>query len=293
MPDAGIPVTDLTGVSQTALIPLVARAQARTLFPDLGFADPAAERVLGRLDVDPARFGGHVPTLRGAIIRAQAFDRIAAAFAAAHPDGLAVSLGAGLDTRAERVPAGLAWANVDLPAMAGLRERLLPPTARQRVVAGSVTDPAWAGQVGWEPGRPLLLLAEAVLLYLPPAEVRAFLARLPAQFSTGAEIAFDYAAPVMARNSGRHPALRNTEARFQWGARGARRIAKQDRGLRVLADRNLAQAGTFPGAGGLVLAAASRSLRLAAGGWLYGLAHLRLEPATGGAGAIPGRGGAT
>src|SRR5919109_2028162 len=116
MQHARVPVTGLTGVSETLLIPLIARAQARTRFPDLGFADPAAERILAQLDVDPDRFGQHVPTMRGAIIRAQAFDRLAAAFAAAHPSGLAVSLGAGLDTRADRV-AGLAWADMDLPAV--------------------------------------------------------------------------------------------------------------------------------------------------------------------------------
>jgi hypothetical protein len=39
---AKVPVSDLTGVCETLLI---TRAQARTRFPDLGFAGLAAERV--------------------------------------------------------------------------------------------------------------------------------------------------------------------------------------------------------------------------------------------------------
>lgn len=278
MPDDRVSATDLTGIAETSLIPLIARAQARARFPDLGFADPAAERILRELDVDPARHGQHVPTMRGAIIRAQAFDRIAAAFAAAHPEGLTVSLGAGLDTRAERTGTKTAWADVDLPAVARLRERLLPVDGG-RLIAGSVTDPSWAGKTGWEPGQPVLLLAEAVLFFLPPAEVHAFLDRLPGQFPTGAEIAFDYAAPLMVRNASRHPGLKNTDARFQWSARGARQITRAHPDLRVLADRDLAGSSVSPGAGGHVLAAISRVLRLAAGGWMYGLAHLAIDPA--------------
>jgi O-methyltransferase involved in polyketide biosynthesis len=280
MQHARVPVTGLTGVSETLLIPLIARAQARTRFPDLGFADPAAERVLSQLDVDPHRFAQHIPTMRGAIIRAQAFDRIAAAFTAAHPGGLAVSLGAGLDTRAERVAdRQLAWADIDLPAVADLRGRLLPGTPGHRLIAGSVTDPAWARQTGWEPGQPVLLIAEAVLIFLGPAEAYAFLTRLPGQFPTGAQIALDYGSPLMIRNASRHPGLKNTDARFQWSARGARQIARLHPRLRVLADRNLSGSAVAPGRQGRVLAATSRTLRLATGGWLYGLAHLAISPA--------------
>jgi O-methyltransferase involved in polyketide biosynthesis len=280
---AKVPVSDLTGVSETLLIPLIARAQARTRFPDLGFTDLAAERVLSQLDVDPHRFDQHVPTMRGAIIRAQAFDRIAADFAAAHPGGRAVSLGAGLDTRAERVAAGqLTWADIDLPVVTGLRERLLPATAGQRLVAGSVTDPAWTRQIGWEPGRPLLLIAEAVLMFLQPAEVHAFLTGLPGQFPTGAEIALDYGAPLMINNTDRHPGLKNTTARFQWSACGARQIAQLHPRLRVLADRNLSSSAVIPGPQGHTIAATSRSLRATTGGWLYGLAHLAIQPAPNG-----------
>jgi O-methyltransferase involved in polyketide biosynthesis len=280
MQQAKLSVGDLTGVCETLLIPLIARAQARTRFPDLHFADPAAERVLNQLDVDPHRFDQHVPTMRGAIIRAQAFDGIAAAFAAAHPGGLAVSLGAGLDTRAERVGADrLAWADMDLPVVADLRRRLLSPAAGERLVAGSVTDPDWPRHIGWEPGQPLLLIAEAVLMYLNPGDADAFLMRLPDQFRTGAEIAFDYGAPLMIRNTDRHPGLANTAARFQWSARGARKIARLHPRLRVLTDRNLSTGALMPGPQGRALAATSSSLRVTTGGWLYGLAHLAVQPA--------------
>ena len=44
------------GVSRTLFIPLVGRALAEELHPDLGFTDRAAKEVLGRLGVDPRPF---------------------------------------------------------------------------------------------------------------------------------------------------------------------------------------------------------------------------------------------
>jgi O-methyltransferase involved in polyketide biosynthesis len=279
---AKVPVDELTGVPETLLIPLVARAQARARYADLGFADPTAERLLDRLELDPSRFDHHIPSMRGAILRAGAFDQIARAFAASHPRGLVANLGSGLDTRAERVDgSGLTWVDLDLPPAVELRQRLLTTPGHHRLVAGSITDPAWAERIGWEPGQPLLLLVEAVLLYLPPDEVRAFLTRLADQFPTGAQVAFDYGADLMVRNTHRQPTLKTTTARFQWSARGARQIAAWHPALRVLADRNLATRALVPGLPGIATATLSRTLRLATGGWLYGLAHLAVEPTQG------------
>ncbi|MFF7295685.1 hypothetical protein [Streptomyces sp. NPDC008265] len=69
------------------------------------------------------------------------------AFAARHPDAVVLSVGIGLDTRADRLagrtPSTVRWLGVDLPEVVRLRRELLPggPT---RVFAAGITDPGWA-----------------------------------------------------------------------------------------------------------------------------------------------------
>lgn len=58
-----------------------------------------------------------------------------------------------------------------------------------------------------------------------------------------------------------------------------RQIVRLHPRLGALADRNLSTRAVIPGRGGRALAGTSRSLRIATGGWLYGLAHLAIQPA--------------
>ena len=78
-------------------------------------------------------------------LRTSMLDDTVRRFVARHRDAVVVDLGAGLDTARLRVapPPGVAWFDVDLPAVAALRDRLLPPAARAHTIGASVTDPAW------------------------------------------------------------------------------------------------------------------------------------------------------
>jgi O-methyltransferase involved in polyketide biosynthesis len=78
-----------------------------------------------------------------------------------------VEIGAGLNTRFERVGNGQAhWIDVDLPDVIELRRRFFADTGRRRMVAASVLDKAWLHDVRQSPG-PYFFVAEAVLAYLP------------------------------------------------------------------------------------------------------------------------------
>ncbi len=165
-------IRDLSAVSRSLLIPLYFRAM-ESQRSDALVRDPKAVELVGRLDVD---FSG-VQRLKGEqvnyLLRMREFDRRARAFLAEHPAGTIVDLGCGLDTRCERIDNGqMAWCGLDLPEVIALRRELLDETPRSHFIGCSVLDFSWLDALGAQPGwrgqrgRPVLFLAEALLVYL-------------------------------------------------------------------------------------------------------------------------------
>lgn len=238
----------LDAVQETLLIPLYGRAvdHARPA-PVLG--DARAAELVASLDYDFARFDG-LPSLLGAVLRTALFDHWTREFLRAHPAGTVVELGAGLNTRYERVDNGRAtWFELDLPEVVELRDALFaggpapgtapgaPPEtapktapetapgaggaprpadgARRTALAASVTDPAWIDVVTARSAGPHLLAAEAVLPFLTEEEVRRTLTTLAGRFP-GALLALDSAGPGIVHAQEEHDALSRVEARMRW-----------------------------------------------------------------------------
>ena len=115
----------LTGVPETLLIPLYHRAQ-ETQRPDAMLKDDKAVEILGKPDFDPRRFKLQQHDVIGLVCRVREFDRFACDFLIAHPDGVVVHIGCGLDTRFERVDNGrVEWFDLDLPEVIELRRKLI------------------------------------------------------------------------------------------------------------------------------------------------------------------------
>lgn len=150
-------IASLGTVPETLLIPLAARMIAPDRHPDLQFRDGEAARIGTALGFDPARFADDTGSMRGSVIRAQWFDRIAGAFIAANPTGLCVSIGSGLDDRPARIrlPATVDWIDADFAEVVRLREALISRRDNVRIITVSETEPlAWIDGIGWQPGRP-------------------------------------------------------------------------------------------------------------------------------------------
>ncbi|MEU6236163.1 class I SAM-dependent methyltransferase [Kitasatospora sp. NPDC047058] len=171
----------LGAVPETALWTLWHRAvEARR--PDAVLHDPKAVELVARIDYPFAeRFGEGALVAQIQALRAACFDREVDDFLARHPRGTVVCLGEGLETQAWRVDNGRArWLSVDLPETAALRERLLPPDERHRILPCSATDLRWTDEV--DAGQGLLISAQGLLMYLHPGEVRALIAACAERF---------------------------------------------------------------------------------------------------------------
>jgi O-methyltransferase involved in polyketide biosynthesis len=158
-------------------------------------------------------------------LRAKKLDDWTTDFVRRHPDAVVLHLGCGLDTRAFRIgPAStVQWFDLDQPGVIELRRKLYNETDAYRMIGSSVTDPGWLDQI--PTGRPAVVVAEGLLMYITEREVRELFARLVGRFGRG-ELLFDATSP-----SGPRLSKLFTHGIVKWGIRDARDIEGWNLGL--------------------------------------------------------------
>jgi methyltransferase (TIGR00027 family) len=205
--ESHLAIEQLSALSNTALLTLWARAlDAASHDPILD--DPAAVQLVERLRPHLASLPtpfyrqlvtDHLPQLliTNLTLRAQYFDQMARKFLLRFPRAVIVNLGAGLDTRFERLDAtgerivdSVRVIDIDLPPVIALKEQLLTPHPRRQLLAASVLDHRWMESLDRYDGRRFLFLAEGLLMYLPTAEVRRLVLALANRFP-GSELIAD------------------------------------------------------------------------------------------------------
>ncbi|MFI6350372.1 alpha/beta fold hydrolase [Streptomyces sp. NPDC050560] len=227
----------LDAVAATLYTPLYARAHADELAPEAGLHDPAAAALLAEAEARAVAAGTSLPGILrdrgnggGSVWRTVIFDGLTREFCRRHPDALVVSAGIGLCTRRRRLTAApgdpvadtVEWVGVDVPEVIELRRRAMPDDATTLVPA-SLADRSWADGIE-AGGRPVLVLAEGVVMYFDEPGLAGFLGGAYDRFGPGTELVADYFHPKIAL-SGRHPIVRATGAQFRSGARNGREFA--------------------------------------------------------------------
>ncbi|SEH68711.1 O-Methyltransferase involved in polyketide biosynthesis [Mycolicibacterium rutilum] len=175
----------LSGVSETALMTLQVRAtEARR--PDALIDDPMAITLADSIDFDYAKFGSS--RRQDMAVRSMAFDKETRRYLGDHPRATVVALAEGLQTSFYRLDAAgvgheFRWLTVDLPPMVELRQKLLPPSDRIRMLAQSALDFSWMDQVDASDG--VFITAEGLLMYLQPDEALGLIGECARRFPGG------------------------------------------------------------------------------------------------------------
>jgi methyltransferase (TIGR00027 family) len=153
--------------------------------PDPVLADAMADELVRRLDHDYGRLHISANLRLNVAIRAKKLDEVAAAFLARHPDAVGLDLGAGLDTRAVRLdpPPTVDWYDVDFPAVAALRQSVVPEREHTHVVGADVRDADWLDALPTD--RPAIVVADGLMGFLTRDEMKSLLDRLIAHFPAG------------------------------------------------------------------------------------------------------------
>lgn len=228
-----VDVSDLGTVQETMFIPLWARAVEQER-PAPILRDPRAVELTQSIDYDFSRFREASKIVQpAACVLAMVIDNWTKRFLQENPDGVVVEIGAGLDTRFERLDNGrVHWFDLDLPDAIALRRRFFRETERRRFLPASALETDWIGAVK-ELNRPVFFVAEAVLMYFVEADVKR-LFRIIADSLPGSLFAFDACGKLAQKNSRKLDAVKMTNAEFRWGIDDAREVEAWDPRFRYL-----------------------------------------------------------
>lgn len=192
-------VQKLSSVSNTALFTLWARA-IETQSADPILVDPAAVTIVEKLRHHLAAtdnpfyqqlVANQLPArlVSALALRAQYYDGLARNFRQRFPRGMILNLGAGLDTRFERLDDGeVRVVDLDLPPMIDLKRQLITEHPRHEYLPASVLDLEWMDALDRYDDRRFLFLAEGLFMYLPPEQVKTLVIALANRFP-GSELA--------------------------------------------------------------------------------------------------------
>jgi O-methyltransferase involved in polyketide biosynthesis len=224
----------LNGVSETLLITLYTRA-LESQRPDAMLKDGKAVELVRRIGYDFSRIKLQGHDVLGIVLRVREFDRFARDFLAAHPEGVVVHIGCGLDTRFERLDNGrVTWYDLDLPEVIELRRKLIRAEGgRYHLLDRSVLDPAWMEVVATHRPQPFLFLAEGVFPYFEGLQVKLLVQTLRAAFP-GAELVFDAHTPWVIRADNLQLVFSGIEARLRFALQHGREVEAWADGIHML-----------------------------------------------------------
>ena len=241
-------MTLLNEVSETALITIRSRV-VESEKKDPLLHDPVGAELFGKLletlsgDIRQRILERKLsPVLtRHIALRARKYDRLCLEFLEAYPDGVIVSLGSGFDTRFWRLGADRGqYAELDLPAVIGLKRELLGEKMTYRAMAGSVLEPGWIGEVKAIRRDRLLFVAEGLFMYLPREQVIHTLQEIAGSF-TGSRLVMEVVAEKYTRGFWRRMVERKMRKGagstagdyYQFGVRRAADLETFHEGYRV------------------------------------------------------------
>ncbi|MFI6368784.1 class I SAM-dependent methyltransferase [Nocardia sp. NPDC050630] len=233
-----IDATRLGEVQETLLITLYGRA-VETGKPRPILRDPKAVEMVGAIDYDFGRFDGG-RSLFGTVLRTSIIDVWVREFLQRHPDGTVIEIGAGLNTRFERVDNGhVHWVDLDLPDAMAVRSQFFVESDRRRLLAASVLDDSWVAVVKTLPG-PHFFISEGVLVYLEEPQVRRALTLIAENFP-GADLAMDTTGRWIIEHQDRHDSLKQVSARMRWACDDPAEVERWGIGLRLLESGDLSR----------------------------------------------------
>lgn len=181
--------TVLNGVPETLLVPLFYRAKETKEQQPL-IRDNKAVEIVDSIQYDFSHCNKWM-TQASVVIRLEIFQERIRESLQRRPDSVVINLAAGLDNLFGEMDNGqVEWYDLDLPQVIEIRKHFIEESERRHFIACDALDTSWFGKVGNTAGRPVLIIAEGLLPYLPEEEVRKLMSSMSDRFEC-AEIILD------------------------------------------------------------------------------------------------------
>ncbi len=221
----------MSALPTTMLITLWAKATESAMERPL-LRDPKAVEIMKSVDFDFSVFEGCWKSQVGVAVRSAILDRETKRFLKEHRDGAVVNLGAGLDSRMERLGVkDVMWYDLDLPEGIEMRKNFFGETENRRFIAKSIFDFSWMDEIETK-GGPVLFIAEGLLMYFPENQVRRLFVELAKRFP-GGEMLFESTAPFVVGKARFHDSLSKVEEtpEFLWGPKDPEVVSSWSTGI--------------------------------------------------------------
>ena len=229
----------LGDVQTTALIPLAIKAN-ETQRKKARVKDDVAVQIIQHLEMDTAPFDKFL-SHEGVIARTVMLDRMVRSYIEKRPNAVIVNLGAGFDNRFSRVDNGkISWFDIDLPDSIAARKKVFEERNRVKMIAGSVLEENWCGEVKEELARKkesVLFLAEGLFMYFTLDEIKQILSILKVNFPRATLFA-EMNNPMMVKNQKYHDTVKSTKAVFKSGTWSGQEIADLCSGVSLVEEHS-------------------------------------------------------
>ncbi|PID52243.1 MAG: methyltransferase [Candidatus Moraniibacteriota bacterium] len=224
----------LGNVPETLLIPLRARSNETKLENGI-ISDPKSVEIVQKIESNTKEKGEvSMSSQKGVAVRTEILDELTQKFLKKNPDGTVVNLGCGLDTRYYRLHNNqVRWFDLDVPEAIALRKNFFTPTEKYQFISKSVLDFSWNDVIPQD--KPILFIAEGLLMYFTEAEVQSIFTNIAKQFP-GSEMIFEAMSPFVAKNSSKHADVKKYDAEFKWGIKSGTEIENWNIGVRFITE---------------------------------------------------------
>ena len=144
-------------------------------------------------------------------------------------------IGCGMDTRFQRIDNGqVLWYDLDLPQVIEERRQWIGgEQARYRMLSSSVLDEDWMDTLSAQQCASTLFVAEGVLGYLRPEQVRWLVQMLLRRFP-GSELLCDVLSPWLQWLTNLQLWLSGSTAKSRWAVRSPEEVESWGEGIRLL-----------------------------------------------------------
>lgn len=212
-------------VEESLFIPLIVKAKESKRIDSL-FTDSKSEEIVNNIKLDFNRFDGGNISYHGILVRTTIIDGIANDFIKKNPEGIILNLGAGLDTRIHRINcSNIYWYDIDLPEVIELRRMFFNESERVRFISKSLFDLSWVNDIDIDLNKPVLIIAEGLLMYFTESELKTVLNCLVEKFPN-AEMCFDVIHKYFVGKA--------ISSKFKWGIEKANEIEHLNSRIRLV-----------------------------------------------------------
>jgi O-methyltransferase involved in polyketide biosynthesis len=212
------PKLELSGISETLLIPLMGRALETKKRESL-LKDAKSLEIFESLDYDFDKFSDTHSrrSMTRTTIRTAIIDRMVQCHLQDYPESTIVEIGCGLNSRFERLsPPKVHWFDLDVLQVYKVWQQFFTETENRTFLPYSAFDDQWIAKVKKASTGPVLFISEASVIYFSAEKVRRLFQLLGEHFPHSYYL-FDTAQPAfIASLKQNEDALKFCNAQIKW-----------------------------------------------------------------------------